>query len=359
MNTCLIVKTSSLGDLVHTFPVISYLKQRFPAIQIDWVVEEQCADLVSAHPLIHHCIPIATKRWRQGWLSQSSRQEISSVRRQLQKEKYDLVLDLQGNIKSAVITYLTNAAKKVGFGQKTVPEWPNTWVTHQRFNPPPALNIRDSLLYLVRSYFADFENECSFPGVQLRVSQSGQAQIEATVSSCPYGKTRVMVCPGSAWKNKQLPFETLRDLLPRMQARWPLFFLFLWGNAEEKATAEKLHRDFPDSSIILEKMALPTLQNLMSRLDLVIAMDSLPLHLAATTGVATFSLFGASSAQKYAPLGSQHLAFQGQCPYGRTFEKRCPILRSCPTGNCIRSLSADQILKFLLDNSLQKFPSHL
>ena len=72
-------------------------------------------------------------------------------------------------------------------------------------------------------------------------------------------------------------------------------------------------------------------------------MDSLPLHLAGTSGTATFSVFGASSAQKYKPLGIAHQAVQGVCPYGKVFERRCPVLRTCPTGLCIKSILGDDL----------------
>jgi heptosyltransferase-1 len=81
----------------------------------------------------------------------------------------------------------------------------------------------------------------------------------------------------------------------------------------------------------------------MDSVDLVVAMDSLPLHLAGTTKVKTFSVFGASLASKFKPAGKKHLTLQGHCPYGRVFEKRCPILRTCPTGACIRSLTGKAV----------------
>lgn len=87
------------------------------------------------------------------------------------------------------------------------------------------------------------------------------------------------------------------------------------------------------------------LQHLMSNMRLIVTMDSLPLHLAATTSVATFSIFGASLGKRFAPVGEQHHFFQGACPYGRTFTNRCPILRSCKTGACIRRLSGKQIFE--------------
>jgi heptosyltransferase-1 len=81
-------------------------------------------------------------------------------------------------------------------------------------------------------------------------------------------------------------------------------------------------------------------------------MDSATLHLCGTTSTPSFSLFGPSSASIYKPLGEHHVAFQGSCPYGRTFVKRCPILRTCKTGACMKDLTAKRIFQ-----DLEKFLS--
>jgi heptosyltransferase-1 len=96
---------------------------------------------------------------------------------------------------------------------------------------------------------------------------------------------------------------------------------------------------------ILDRLPLPVLQNFMAAVDLVIAMDSLPLHLAATTSTATYGFFGPSLGLKYQPQGPQHHAFQGCCPYGQIFAKRCPALRTCPTGACLREANGEQLFK--------------
>jgi heptosyltransferase-1 len=122
--------------------------------------------------------------------------------------------------------------------------------------------------------------------------------------------------------------------------------LFLWGSASELKTAQELKNRF-EHSLVVEKLSLPGLQNLMASVDFVVAMDSLPLHLAGTTETPAFGIFGASSAQKYMPQGNAHFAFQGSCPYGRVFERRCPILRTCPTGSCIRDLQGKELFDFI------------
>jgi heptosyltransferase-1 len=322
----LIIKTSSLGDILQSFPVATYLRAKFPDSQIDWVVEEEFSELVRANPEISHVLTVKTRQWRRG----KSVKELFAFRSRLRSTSYDAIFDLQGNVKSGLILFLAKGHHKIGFGKTTVPEKPNLLFTTHQYNPPKGKNIREDYLYLVQTYFSD-DVPFQAKAVELVTTPEVKERVKAIISSLG-GNKKVLVCPGSAWINKQLTREQLIGFLKKQT---DCKFLFGWGSPAEKEFSQQLSQEFP-GSILLEKLPLPALQNLMGKMDLVVSMDSLPLHLAGTTEVKTYSFFGPSLALKYCPQGPQHQYSQGTCPYGRTFEKRCPILRSCPTGACLR-----------------------
>lgn len=333
----LVIKTSSLGDIIHAFPAVQTLRQRYPDAEIDWVVEKPFAELVAAHPAVNKALTVNTKKWRSGFWKKEYRQEIAQFVRELRARTYDIVFDFQGNSKSGIITACAKSPIKIGFGFATAAEWPNLLFTNQRYNPPQEQNIREDALFLVQSAL-DFQ-ERDDSGVTLHIAASENDRIQNVLSEyCPEGRKKVLVCPGSQWPNKQLSEPTFQAFLKKIQKDLSCHFLIAWGAPSEKLFAERLAQSLPEHCSVLEKMSLPTLQNLMSRMDLVIAMDSLPLHLAGTTPTPTYSVFGASSGKKYHPLGSRHGYFQGTCPYGKTFEKRCSILRTCQTGSCIKDI---------------------
>lgn len=333
----LIVKTSALGDIVHTFPAVGFLKQKYPNAAIDWVVEKSSAPLLEAHPHIDKVIICDTKEWRKALFSKSTRQAFAAFRNTLQQTTYDIVFDLQGNSKSALATWLAKSSAKVGFSWNKAPEKPNALVTNRRYTPPEGLSIREEYLYIVQSYCQDFTPYIHEP-ICLQLTSVEQEHLEKIITAeSSHGLPLVMVCPGSNWINKQVDENSLLDFLMRLQAFFPCHLLLSWGSNEEQQIVKKLQQTLRQATI-LNKMSLPQLQNLMAQNSLVIAMDSLPLHLAATTATATYSIFGPSLAAKYQPQGQQHHSLQGACPYGRHFSKRCPLLRSCPTGACIRSL---------------------
>lgn len=341
----LIVKTSSLGDIIHAFPVLQFLKQCYPSAEIDWVIEKPFAELVAAHPFVTRTICIETKKWRSQCWKISTWKEIAQFRSYLQQVHYDLVIDLQGNVKSGIATFLAKSACKVGFGFSSVAEWPNLLTTHKKYSPPQGQNIREDYLYLVKNACNQFD-PLEERGVllQLTAQQNIDLQVILDLLSKING-TSILICPGANWLNKQLSKDTWKSFLQLISSQLDAHFLFVWGGAAEKEIAQELMTDFPSQSTLLDRMALPVLQNVMGHVDLVLAMDSLPLHLAGTTSTATYSVFGASSAQKYRPIGINHAAFQGRCPYGKTFEKRCDILRTCKTGNCMKNLEGFRLFE--------------
>lgn len=327
----LIVKSSALGDIIHAYPVLQYLKERLPDCQIDWVVEKRNAGLIKAHPLISNALEIDTSSWRKNWWKKETYKSLLDAFRAIRNTEYDAVFDLQSNVKSAIITKFCRAKSKVGFGYKTAHEKVSSLVLTHRYNPAKGINIRNDYLFIVQSYLQDFSEPTTHTLLKLT---------EPSLALEPSW----MICPGSNWQNKQLTKEQLLSFLTLCHQGYSPRFVFLCGSSHEEVLAKELAAHFPNATY-LSRPSLAQLQHLMSKMQLVISMDSLPLHLAATANCPTFSFFGPSSASKFAPTGSIHASFQGTCPYGKTFEKRCPILRTCKTGACLREPNGEALFK--------------
>lgn len=344
----LIVKTSALGDIIHAFSVLEYLTTKYPNAIIDWVVEGPFAELVKAHPLVNQTFCIQSKSWRKAIFNKKTWQEISTFKKLLQENTYDAIFDLQGNTKSAFVTKLAKSANKIGFAKETVSEFPNTWVTNHRYNPPAGENVRKEYLSIVQQYAKD-----TIPfipsGILLRINEEQKTQVTHLIKNSERPNAlKVLVCPGAFWPNKQLDTKTLLAFLQLLAQQYGAYFLLGWGSPSEEEIAKKLHEGLQGNSTILSKLPLPVLQNLMGQMDLVIAMDSLPLHLAGTTSTKTYSFFGPSSSQKYKPEGPHHFAIQGTCPYKKQFDRRCSALRTCSTGACIKDLQPEELFRHFL-----------
>jgi heptosyltransferase-1 len=318
----LLVKLSAIGDVIQAFAALDTLRALYPHAQIDWAVDAKIAPLLRAHPHLHTVIALPIKeprKWRAGI-------------RALRLARYDLLFDLQGNMKSACIALLARAAVKVGFCRQDVSEWGNLLVPMRRCSVRPYENARHKMVRLCGG-------EVLNPPEPLLLALTPDEEARCRELVCP-ARPLLMICPGARWENKRLSTEALCGFL----ARFPeSFFLFIYSTPQEELEAKQLAVHFASRARALGGLSLPLLQRLMARCDEVIAVDSAALHLAATTGVATFSIFGPSRPEYYKPPGDQHRAIQGRCPYGRSFPDRCPVLRTCPTGACMKDFTADRL----------------
>ena len=114
MNMILLVKTSSLGDVIHNLPVASDIRAAFPDSRIDWVVEEAFAAVPRLHPAVGHVLPVAIRRWRRSVLASATRAEIGRFVRELRGRTYDAVVDTQGLLKSALVSFRTSRVSQPG-----------------------------------------------------------------------------------------------------------------------------------------------------------------------------------------------------------------------------------------------------
>jgi len=333
----LIIKLSALGDIVQTYPVLSYLKKIDPSMEIDWVVDSQNAALVKSHPFVSKALEINAKDWKKHPFSLKTYRDGRTFLKDFRKTHYDVVFDLQGNSKSALITFFAKGKTKVGFGWHSAPEIINCFFTSCHANPPRGQNIRRDYLYIVQNFFHDFSS-LPMEKILLKLSQEEEAQLSHFMSQVPHNSW--LICPYSIWQSKQIPHHKLKRFLQLADRAFSPYFLFMSGSAKERKMAEKLKEAFPNS-IICDRLPLPVVQHIMSRVGLVIGMDSLPLHLAATTDTPTLSFFGPSLSCKYRPFGEEHLSFQGNCPRGSLFEKRCKALRSCKDCPCIHGIDVE------------------
>ena len=341
MKRFLIVKTSSIGDVLQCVHLLPYLKQRFPHASIDWVVEKSIAPILRAHPEVDQVLEVDTKLWRRSLFQH--RKSIELFRKILRKSSYDVLFDLQGNTKSGLITMLAKAQKKVGYGWNSVAEKPNYFSTNIHLPISQTGNVRSRYAQMLANFFGEDIPDPVTP-MRLKLTHEEETRFSRLKQLC-FQRPRLMICFGANWKNKRLPEATLKEFLHMVNEAFSPSFFFIYSNQEEKEQADRLEREFASNSHAVGDLSLPLLQSFMAIVEGVIAADSAALHLCATTKTPSFSFFGPSSALVYKPIGPHHTAFQGTCPYQVQFEKRCPQLRTCETGACLSSVTPEILFK--------------
>ena len=340
----LIVKTSSLGDVLQAMPVVEYLKERYPGAQVDWLVEASYADLVQSYRQVDRCLTVNTRKWTRSRAVMQSLGELRRSIRELRRQEYDAALDIQGNCKSAFFLSFVKAQTKVGFGRKTVFEWPNLLATNLKVDPPRiGRNVREEYLSVARRLSHD-DAPFSIPPIRLEVSQEARSEVDALLRDRG-SQPKLLVAPGAFWPNKKLSMAAMEAFLANIRRHTDFCYLFLWGSDFERLEVEQIGQG---GIVLPHKLSLPALYHLISRVQCVLSMDSLPLHLAGLTKTPTFSVFGPSSRSKFQPLKAAAGGFQGSCPYGISFERRCPRLRTCKTGNCLKAVGGDELARHFL-----------
>jgi heptosyltransferase-1 len=277
MTTVLLVKTSSLGDVVHNLPVVADIRAALPGAAIDWMVEENFAAIPRLHPGLRAVIPVSVRRWRGAWWRRGTRSEIAALRARLQDRPYDAVLDTQGLLKSAL---LARAAR----GPRHGLDW---------------ASAREPLSWLYdRTYSVSWAQHAVERNRELAARALGYVKpghvdsgIAAARDPGPGMEYAVLLHATSA-RSKLWPEAAWVALAGRLAALG-MRAVLPWGNAEERARSARLSAAMPGSRVP-EALSLDEAAKLLAGARLVVGVDTGLTHLAGALGVPTLGIYTAT-----------------------------------------------------------------
>jgi heptosyltransferase I len=325
----LIVKASALGDIINALPVLDYLKQASPGIEIDWVVEEPFAQILEGNPHLSALHLVRTKAWRKVPFASQTRQEIALLKQTLRERDYDLVFDIQGNLKSGLICWLTGSTDRIGFAREDLQESANTLFTTRRIPlRRQDYHVTDKYLRLVSIPFAkDFRTMTL--GSTIRTSPEDDANAEVLLATLSDGLVFLFQY-GTTWQTKFWSESSWVELGRAVLARFPeASILFAWGNEAERAVVTGISGQIGRGARVIERYSLKGLTALMKKVDLVVGGDTGPVHLAAAVGTPTVSFYRASDGKRSGPRGGHHVVIQSPMHCTRCFRTRCDKDSQC------------------------------
>jgi len=334
----LIVKVSALGDIVHALPVLAHLHAVQPGIFIDWLVESSFAPLLEDHPLLRKIIHLDTRGWRR----QGSLAAIRGswrVGRQLRKENYDVVLDLQGNSKTGLFTWLSGAPKRFGFDRHQAREWLNTLSTNCKVPIPlECHHISSRYLQIARYAFPGETNVplCGPLSVQARAAQAVAAMLDE------YRLSRgefIVAHYGTTWETKLWPLDHWVELTRSLVLKQGYQLVLTWGNDVEKHAAEHIAEACQGRAVIWPRGTLQELVALLAAARLVIGADTGPVHIAAAVGTPTVSIFRVTDSQRNGPPGDGHMRIQAAMDCSPCLRKSCDLDRECGQSVTVNSVN--------------------
>ena len=274
----LLVKTSSLGDVIHNLPVVSDLRRNFPEARIDWCVEEAFADIPRLHPDVGEIVSVAVRRWRKSMGQPTTWREISEFKRRIGKTRYDAILDTQGLIKSGLISRQAKG-KRYGYAPEVARESLAARFYDETFVIPPNAHAVERNRWLCAAAFntpVDLPLDYGIvaPFVEFPWLSVGRLAVLLTATSRD----------DKLWDEARW-MQVAQALINR-----GLTPIFPSGNALERQRVERLVIAVP-GAIVAPALSLNELASLIARAALVIGVDTGLAHLAAALKVPTIALY--------------------------------------------------------------------
>ncbi len=305
----LIIKTSSLGDVIHTLPALTDAAHALPGIRFDWVVEEGFAEIPSWHPAVDQVIPVAIRRWRKNLWQTLKSGEWKAFKQRLRARKYDLVIDAQGLVKSAWLTRYVKAPV-AGLDRYSAREGWASRFYDRRLSVATGQHAVERVRQLFAMALAyDLPEGIGNYGLDLERLQLPPA--------APY----VVFLHGTTWATKHWPEAYWRELAERMGRR-KLEVRLPWGNPAEKARAERIAQGLNNCQV-LPKLNLAGVARVLAAAKACVAVDTGLGHLAAALDVPTISLFGPTNPGLTGAYGRTQIHQASDWPCAPCLQKKC------------------------------------
>lgn len=322
-----VLKTSSLGDVVQAIPVVHALRQRFPYAHLAWVLNDTFVPLIEPAGIVDEVISFPRDRFR-SWNLPTARAAWSYVKL-LRRKRFDVVFDLQGLLRSALMAWSTNA--RIRMGWTSAREGSALFYSHLIDDLPLEQNGVERYWRLAEALGVGHLSK-EFP---LRISKEERAEVERKLGSRP--EPIIAVHPGARWETKRLPArgfaEALNLALPRGEG-----CVVVLGSEEDRALGEEVAARWKGSALNwVGQTSLRQLAALLARVDLLVTNDSGPMHLAGAVGTPSVGVFTCTSPIRSGVYGSGGASVQTEVSCRASYLKRCPSLI------CMEDLSSQKL----------------
>ncbi len=312
----LIVKVSSMGDIIHTLPAVTDAARTKAGLRFDWVVEEAFTEIPTWHPAVGRVIPVAMRRWRKQLFRTIRSREIGQFRKDLKSVHYDLVIDAQGLIKSGLVSRMARGLT-VGLSNSTIREPLATLFYNKKYSVATDMHavqrVRELFARTLNYRFDPSEIDYGIGGALRRSAGSEDDELP--------GRPRIMLLHGTTWPNKHWPRAYWMDLAARAVDHG-YDVLLPWGDREERERATAIAGVRPEVRV-LPAMSLTELAQEMSRVSAAVAVDTGLAHLAAALDVPCITLYGPTNPVLSGTWGRNQLQLQSSLGCAPCMKRRC------------------------------------
>lgn len=314
----LLVKLSSFGDLLHALPTLEALREAFPAGHITWLVEEAYAPLLAGHPALNEVWPVPRVRLG-GKVGRGELLNLLRLLRRVRSTPFDMVIDLQGLLKSALWVALAKSPRKVGYDrtrelsylaltERLSPYDPEAHAVWRYLNVARHLGAPPALPRFRLGLVPAFPNSLISPNRPI-----------------------VVLHPGARWPTKRWPAASWANLADWL-SREKRCAVVITGSAGDRELAEEITGRMREQAWNLAgRTTLAELAGIMKKARLAVTADTGPMHLAAALGTKVVAIFGPTAPGRTGPFGEGHKVVRLDLSCSPCFQRRCPDPR-CLTG---------------------------
>lgn len=307
----LIIKPSSLGDVIHSLPFLNSLRDCFPEAEIHWVIAKGFSELLDGHPMIDKLWIINKDQWKKLSRIKDTVDEVRALFSALRKEKFDIAIDLQGLLRSGLIAMASGAKIRIGLkGFKEGREGSRFFYTHRVSG--------GKFVHAVERYMrvSDFLG-CDTSEIKFPLGDVSNALPDGI--DPPYA----VIVPGARWQAKKWQSQRFGELASMLQIK----SLIIGTKADNEIADEIVKASKGNAVSIAGKTTLKELIGILRNARFVICTDSGPMHIAAALSVPVFALFGTTTPLRTGPYGDIHTIITAGVPCSPCFKKKCDDLR--------------------------------
>jgi lipopolysaccharide heptosyltransferase II len=338
-----IIKPSALGDIVQSLPLLPVLRERFSGVRVSWVIARSFAPLLEGHPDLDEIICFdrggSFSKWRR-------------LLTHLRQAKFDVVFDLQGLLRTGIMTWATRAPLRVGL--EAAREGAH-WACHFEI-PGTGLSVPAHLRY---GRIAEGLG-MSAPLIEPRIAIA-RADHDWAHSQLQSLEGRILaIHPGAGWTTKRWPAERFAAVASKAARRFGFHPIILGSDSERETATQVEHtlRSLIPSVTPLNLAGQTTLKQLAAVLEqsmVLLTNDSGPMHLAAALGTPVVGVFTCTSALRSGPAGSIHQTVSSEVSCAASYRKRCPYQGRKHLA-CMEELDVDRVWAALCRLMQQQFP---
>jgi heptosyltransferase-1 len=330
----LIVRLSSMGDVVHTLPALTDAARAIPPIRFDWAVDESFQDIPAWHSHIEKVFPVALRRWRGGLSSGQGRAEVKNSLKELRGQSYDAVVDLQGEFKSAFVARLAKG-KRYGYDGASAREWGAHTVYREKIDVAKGTHSMSRMRKLLSQALGyTYDESIVDYGIERERLPKSPLNIDR-----PY----LVFIHSTSWASKNWPESYWRELAASITAAGYAVVL-PWGSEDERQRSVRIGGE---QGIVLPKLSISEKASIINRAAATVGLDTGLSHIAAALDIPSITLYGATDPKLCGAIGENQIHIKSDFECVGCHEADCSFTRSSFKPSCFESLTPPTVWRQL------------